>query len=185
MPTLLNFQAADASGKMFTVRPNVLGLFPLRSSGGWNNRRSAVRDQRSPQSLSILSLSPLFRHFFFPTPRSMIDSLPRGFFSDWWHRASTDRPTFGDFCRLRKWFFFASPTGTAWLSLMGSRLGSARPSQVSARRPELVRVPLTSDSSILNKDGLRASTDDKRTPSTSPRSSSLTAALCSFPASAG
>lgn len=34
MPTLLSLQAADASGKMFTVRPNVLGLVPLRSSGG-------------------------------------------------------------------------------------------------------------------------------------------------------
>lgn len=87
MPTLLHLQGP--AGKMFTVRPNVLGLFPLRSAGGWINRRSAVGDQRSPQSCSILSLSPLIPHFhFFHTV--IDDRLPPTCLSDWRHHVSTD-----------------------------------------------------------------------------------------------
>lgn len=124
MPTLLNFQATDASGKMFTVRPNVLGLFPRRSSGGWNNRRSAVRDQRSPQSCSILSLSPLIRHFprFFHTV--IDDRFPPSHVFFWLMASGINRPT-----NILRFFYIAEMilrvrTGTVWLALMVSRLGS-------------------------------------------------------------
>lgn len=46
----------NASRIMFTVGETCSTCFHWGSSGGWNNKRSVVRDQRSPQNCSIVSL---------------------------------------------------------------------------------------------------------------------------------
>lgn len=66
LPTLLSSQAANASRIMFTVGETCSACFHWGASGGWNNKRSAARDQRSPQTAPSSALVRTERTCTFP-----------------------------------------------------------------------------------------------------------------------